>query len=119
MTKLEEMVQLVQQHLKETLAESTYIRLVDKYAGTNGIKANGMLYNEPPIPSYGEVQTYLADISFPMTTKINISILMVRAEKEMKLLRLSESTEGQYRHTWREISIYVLLKIYSRSYKPL
>ena len=86
------------------------VRLVDKEAGTKALSPEGILYNEPEIPSSSEAEKVFKTISFPIDDgSIDTGYLIRRAESEMEYLQLTASTSGQYMKAWREFydSIYL------------
>ena len=87
------------------------VRLVDREAGTKAFTPEGRLYNEPEIPSCDESDMVFQDITFPIPDDcIDIGYLIRRAEKEMKYLQLSHSTNWQYMQAWRELYIFLFLQ---------
>lgn len=87
------------------------VRLVDKEAGTRAVTPEGILYNEPEIPSSNESETIFQTISFPVVDgSIDTGCLIRRAESEMEYLQLSASTCGQYMKAWRELYIFLYLR---------
>lgn len=86
------------------------VRLVDKEAGTKSFMPEGMLYNEPAIPSPEESEMIFKAISFPIIDgSIDTGYLIRRAQREMDYLQLTASTNGQYMKAWRELYISMYL----------
>ncbi|MEA1961012.1 MAG: hypothetical protein U9N81_07010 [Bacillota bacterium] len=82
------------------------VKLVDASAGTHAKDEHGMLFNEPPLPDEVTVQEFFRTLEFPITTGVYIDYLIVQAGIEMKYLNLTDSTNGQYRHSWMDIRRY-------------
>jgi integrase len=82
------------------------VRLLDAVSGTESVDEAGRLYNEPPMPSSTEAQDFFKKRDFPLTNKVNIDILIVKAEAEMQHLNQTDSTMGQYRHAWMDVRRY-------------
>jgi len=79
------------------------VKMVDALAGTRCKDEQGVLFNEPPMPCEGKVQEFFSNRTFPITTGVPIETLIVKAENEMRHLQLSDSTMGQYKHSWMDI----------------
>ena len=87
------------------------IRLVDKEAGTKAFTPEGKLYNEPELPSSGEMVDIFQTMVFPIAdSSIDTGHLIHRAEIEMQYLQLSSSTNWQYMQAWRELYIFLYLQ---------
>lgn len=82
------------------------VRLIDALAGTRATDDKGILFNEQPLPTEAEVQEFSLGMSFPIATGVRIDYLIVKAGIEMGHLSLTDSTIGQYRHSWRDIQRY-------------
>lgn len=82
------------------------VKLVDAYASTQAKDTNGILFNEPSLPDDATVQKFFQNRDFPITNGVNIDYLIVRTGIEMKYLNLTDSTIGQYRHSWMDIRRY-------------
>lgn len=88
------------------------VRLIDKEAKTKAFTPDGMLYNEPCIPSLEEAEKILGKVSFPIDDGLfDTGHLIRRAEREMDYLQLSDSTRGQYMKAWRELYIFLYLQV--------
>ena len=79
------------------------VRLIDAATGTQAIDEHGALLNEPTLPDETTVEEYFRSYTFPAKTDINIDYLIVKAGIEMKYLMLTDSTTGQYKHSWIDI----------------
>jgi len=84
------------------------VKLLDVTAGTKAKNERGILFNEQALPSKTEAQEYFCDKHYPLDSKISIDYLIVKAEIEMQHLNLSDSTIGQYRHSWIGIRRYFI-----------
>lgn len=82
------------------------VKLVDASAGTQAKDEYGILFNEPSMPDEAIVQKFFQNREFPIANDICIDYLIVKAGIEMKYLNLTDSTIGQYRHSWMEIRRY-------------
>jgi len=82
------------------------VRLVDELACTQARDEHGILFNEPPMPHEAEVFEFFQDREFPIVADVRIDYLIVKAEIEMRYLNLTNSTIGQYRHSWMDIRRY-------------
>ena len=82
------------------------VKLVDASDGTQAKDEHGILFNEPPIPGEATVQKFFQSWEFPITNGVCIDHLIVKAGIEMKYLNLTDSTIGQYRHSWMDIRRY-------------
>ena len=82
------------------------VRLIDKAAGTKAKTEHGILFNEPPLPDETETQKFFSAAELPVATGVNIDYIIAKAEIEMKHLQLTESTAGQYKHSWLDIRRY-------------
>lgn len=82
------------------------VKLVDASAGTQAKDEHGILFNEPSMPDEETVQKYFQSCGFPITNGVCIDYLIVKAVIEMKHLNLTDSTIGQYRHSWMDIRRY-------------
>jgi len=85
------------------------VKLVDAYAGTHAFRQNGMLYNEPALPTVTDTLSAFEGISYPLGS-LEVDFLIVKAELEMRHLGLSGSTIGQYRHAWMDIHRHFFLQ---------
>jgi integrase len=81
-------------------------KLVDASAGTHAKDEHGILFNEPPLPDEATVREFFRTLEFPITKGVCIDYLIVQAGIEMKYLNLTDSTNGQYRHSWMDIRRY-------------
>jgi integrase len=81
-------------------------KLIDAIAGTRGMDSKGILLNEQPLPPEVEVNEFFSHMSFPITTIVSLDYLIVKASIEMRYLNLTNSTFGQYRHSWIDIRRY-------------
>lgn len=82
------------------------VKLIDALAGTRAMDGKGILFNEQPMPTEAEVHEFFLGVSFPVTTGVRIDYLIVKASIEMWYLNLTDSTIGQYRHSWIDIQRY-------------
>jgi hypothetical protein len=82
------------------------VKLVDASAGTHAKNEHGILFNEPHLPEEATVRELFQNQKFPITTCACIDYLIVQAGIEMKYLNLTDSTNGQYRHSWMDIRRY-------------
>ena len=82
------------------------VRLVDRVANTRGKDKSGKFLNEPPLPEESDVFHFFAKCSFPIDTQVDISYLIVFSEHLIRQYDLSNSTIGQYRHSWIDIRRY-------------
>lgn len=82
------------------------VKLVDASVGTQAKDEHGILFNEPSIPDEATVQKFFQIRGFPITNGVSIDYLIVKAGIEMKYLNLSDSTIGQYKHSWMDIRRY-------------
>jgi len=82
------------------------IKLVDESAGTQAKDEHGILFNEPSLPDEAIVQKFFQSSEFPITNVVCLDYLIVKAGIEMKYLNLTNSTLGQYRHSWMDIRRY-------------
>jgi integrase len=82
------------------------VKLVDASAGTHAKNEHGILFNEPHLPEEATVRELFQNQKFPITTGACIDYLIVQAGIEMKYLNLTDSTNGQYRHSWMDIRRY-------------
>lgn len=82
------------------------VKLVDQLACTHAKDEHGILFNEPPMPCEAEVQEFFHGLEFSIAAGVRIDYLIVKAEIEMRDLRLTASTMGQYRHSWMDIRRY-------------
>ena len=78
-------------------------KLMDLFAGTNAKNEHGILFYEPPMPEEDVVQEFFQNYDFPIHNDVLIDFLIVKASIEMKYLKLSNSTIGQYWHSWMDI----------------
>lgn len=82
------------------------IKLIDALADTRAMDGKGILFNEQPMPTEAEVHEFFLGVSFPITAGVRIDYLIVKASIEMRHLNLTDSTIGQYRHSWIDIQRY-------------
>jgi len=82
------------------------VKLVDASAGTHAKDEYGILFNEPPLPDAAVVREFFQNQEFPITRDVCIDYLIIKAGIEMKYLNLTDSTNGQYRHSWMDIRRY-------------
>jgi len=84
------------------------VKLVDASAITQAKDEHGILFNEPSMPDEATVQKFFQSREFPMPiiNDICIDYLIIKAGIEMKYLDLTDSTIGQYRHSWMDIRRY-------------
>ena len=82
------------------------VKLIDAIAGTKAMDSRGTLFNEQPLPTESEVHEFFLGVRFPITTGVNIDYLIVKACIVMRYLNLTDSTLGQYRHSWIDIQRY-------------
>ena len=82
------------------------VRLVDALACTQARDEHGILFNEPLMPDDAEVHEFFQGREFPIAADVRIDYLIVKAEIEMRYLNLTDSTIGQYRHSWMDIRRY-------------
>jgi len=82
------------------------VRLIDREAGTNAKTEHGILFNELPLPSETETQKFFSTQRFPAAVDVDIDYIIVKSEIEMRYLQLTESTTGQYKHSWIDIRRY-------------
>ena len=84
------------------------VRLVDRIAGTRAKDRNGLLYNEPPLPSRTEAEHYFDGKVFPLSEDVDLNYLIVFSEKILERYDLTVSTIGQYRHAWIDLRRFCL-----------
>ena len=84
------------------------VRLLDATACTKAKNERGILYNESSLPSRTAALEYFHNKHYPLDHKVSIDHLIVKAEIEMQHLNLSDSTIGQYRHSWLDIRRYFI-----------
>ena len=82
------------------------VRLVDRVANTRGKDQSGRLLNEPPLPAESDALRFFAGCSFPLDVQVDINDLIVFSEHLIRQYDLSDSTVGQYRHSWIDIRRY-------------
>lgn len=82
------------------------VKLIDALAGTQAKDENGILFNEPPMPDEATAQEFFKNKKFPVSNEVCIDYIIVKAGAEIKHLGLSESTIGQYMHSWIDIRRY-------------
>ena len=82
------------------------VKLVDASTGTQAKDGHGILFNEPSMPDEATVQKFFQSREFPKTNGVCIDYLIVKAGIEMRDLNLTDSTIGQYRHSWMDIRRY-------------
>ena len=82
------------------------VKLIDASAGTQAKDEHGSLFNEPSMPDEAAVEEFFQSVEFPITNVIGLDYLIVKAGVEMKYLNLTDSTIGQYRHSWMDIRRY-------------
>jgi integrase len=82
------------------------VKLIDALAGTRAMDGKGILFNEQPMPTEAEVHEFFLDVSFPIASGVYIDYLIVKASIEMRHLNLTDSTIGQYMHSWIDIQRY-------------
>jgi integrase len=82
------------------------VKLVDALACTQARDENGILFNEPLMPDEAEVRKFFQGREFPIAADVRIDHLIVKAEIEMRYLNLTDSTIGQYKHSWMDIRRY-------------
>ena len=82
------------------------VRLIDACSVTKAKDANGILFNEPSLPSKNKTLKYFQNTQYPIGKETCIDYLVVKAGIEMEHLKLSHSTEGQYQHAWMVIRRY-------------
>ena len=82
------------------------VRLVDRFANTHCKDHCGRLLNEPPLPAESDVLRFFAACSFPLDIQVDINYLIVFSEHLIRQYDLSDSTVGQYRHSWIDIRRY-------------
>ena len=82
------------------------VKLIDAIASTKAIDSKGTLFNEQPLPTESEVHEFFLGVRFPITTGVHIDYIIVKASIEMWHLNLTDSTIGQYRHSWIDIQRY-------------
>jgi integrase len=85
------------------------IKMLDFEAGTQCITVDGVFYNELPLPSEVEAEAFASSCTFPLPEQTDIGILIAIAALEMKPLKLSASTMGQYHYAWREIRAWFFI----------
>ncbi|MBE3101498.1 MAG: tyrosine-type recombinase/integrase [Firmicutes bacterium] len=83
-------------------------RLLDAAAGTKAKDEHGTFYNEQPIPNETKVLEFFQNQSYPLSSGMSIDYLIVKAKFEMQYLNLSNSTIGQYRHSWMDMRRYFI-----------
>lgn len=81
-------------------------KLIDAHLGTRFKDHRNHLLNPPPIPSPEHMHQYFSKLVPPYNDDIDLSYLIVKAEYEMKPLKLTSSTIGQYKHAWIDIRTY-------------
>lgn len=82
------------------------VKLVDATAGTQAKDEHGLLFNELSMPDEASVQKFFHGRKFPIANGINIDYLIVKSGIEMRNLNLTDSTLGQYKHSWMDIRHY-------------
>jgi integrase len=82
------------------------VKLLDSFACTQAQDEHGLLFNEPPPPDDTEVHEFFQGREFPITADVRLDLLIVKAEIEMRYLHLTDSTIGQYKHSWMNIRHY-------------
>lgn len=82
------------------------VKLVDALACTQARDEHGVLFNEPFMPDEAEVREFFQGREFPIAADVRIDHLIVKAEIEMRYLNLTNSTIGQYKHSWMDIRRY-------------
>ena len=82
------------------------VKLVDYYAGTHAKDEHGNSFNRSSLPTEDETQDFFKDMSYPISIQITIDHLILKSELEMRDLKLSSSTIGQYKHSWLDIRDY-------------
>ncbi|MEG6523336.1 tyrosine-type recombinase/integrase [Desulfotomaculum sp. 1211_IL3151] len=82
------------------------VKLVDALAFTQARDEHGIPFNEPSMPDDAEVHEFFQGREFPIAADVRIDHLIVKAEIEMKYLNLTDSTIGQYKHSWMDIRRY-------------
>jgi len=82
------------------------VKLIDAFADTLAKDEHGIRFNEPSIPDVTTVQKFFKNCKFPIPKGIRIDYLIVKADIEMKHLNLTDSTIGQYKHSWIDIQRY-------------
>lgn len=82
------------------------VKLVDALACTQARDEHNLPFNLPPMPGEAEVRGFFKDRDFPITTDVCIDYLIVKAGIEMRYLHLTNSTIGQYKHSWKDIRSY-------------
>jgi len=82
------------------------VKMIDASASTQAKDKHGILFNEPPMPDEATIQKFFQSRGFPITNGVSIDYLIVKAGIEMKYLNLTDSTIGQYRHSWMDIRRY-------------
>jgi len=82
------------------------VKLVDAFACTQARDEHGLLFNEQPLPDEAEVHEFFQGREFPITADVRLDQLIVKAEIEMRYLHLTDSTIGQYKHSWMDIRRY-------------
>jgi hypothetical protein len=58
------------------------------------------------MPDEAEVHAFFHGWEFPKAADIRIDYLIVKSEIEMRYLNLTDSTIGQYKHSWMDIRCY-------------
>ncbi len=82
------------------------VRLVDRFANTRGKDQSGRLLNEPPLPAESDALRFFSGCTFPLGVQVDINYLIVFSEHLIRQYDLSDSTVGQYRHSWIDIRRY-------------
>ena len=82
------------------------VKLVDYYAGTHAKDEHGNSFNRSSLPTEDETQDFFKDMSYPISIQITIDHLIIKSELEMRDLKLSSSSLGQYKHSWLDIRDY-------------
>ena len=82
------------------------VKLVDYYAGTHAKDERGNPFNRSSLPTEDETKDFFKDVSYPISIQITIDHLIIKSELEMRGLKLSSSTIGQYKHSWLDIRDY-------------
>jgi integrase len=78
-------------------------KLMDAFACTNAKDEHGILFHESPMPKEETVQIFFQNYQFPIHNDVPIDFLIVKAGIEMKYLHLTNSSMGQYWHSWMDI----------------
>ncbi|SDB54350.1 tyrosine-type recombinase/integrase [Butyrivibrio sp. INlla16] len=94
------------------------LKQVDKIAGTYLLTPEGQFFNPPDLPSNGDANKALERMVFPISGSIDSGILISRTIEDLKAIRLSKSSIGQYLHALRYFQAFLIRKYGNIMYSP-